>query len=339
MMGLDLPGVGLQPIVGRFGTTFGSIGPIAYLLLTFSVLIGVVGSPAILARAVTTPSVYETRKSIGWAAALVGVLLLTFSSVAAFERDVFINSLIGQSVSAVPVAVQRLIDVGLAAIDGGSGRLTASSVQFDRDGMLVALPVMMGMPHAVVNLVAAGVLAAALAGAAASITQLGIIVGEDVISGPTSWKSSDGQRLMICRLTIAGLLAVTGLGAVSANGDPFLLTLYAIIISGSAIFPMLLLSIWWKRLSSGGAIAGMMTGLVVALVVLLADLKSIGLPGLLAPILALPAALIAAGIASYLTPTPGRHILEMVRDLRIPGGETIYDREMRQARQRGQRMG
>jgi cation/acetate symporter len=79
------------------------------------------------------------------------------------------------------------------------------------------------------------------------------------------------------------------------------------------------------------------TGLFTALAVLLVDLTSLGLPGLIAPVIAVPAALIAAGIGSYLTPAPGRHILELVRDLRIPGGEAIYDREMRQARQRGQR--
>jgi cation/acetate symporter len=113
--------------------------------------------------------------------------------------------------------------------------------------------------------------------------------------------------------------------------------LYAILISGSTIFPVLLLSIWWKRLTVAGAIACLITGLFTTLAVLLADLASLGIPALLAPVIALPAALVAAGIASYLTPAPGRHILEMVRDLRIPGGETIYDREMRQARQRGQR--
>jgi cation/acetate symporter len=337
LMALDLPGSGLQPIVGRFATTFGSVGQLAYVLLTLSILVGTAGSPALLSRAVTTPSVYDTRKSIGWAVALVGILLLTFSSVAVFERDILIGSFVGQSAAAPPATLQRLMDIGLAALDGQGARLTSNSILFDRDGMLVALPVMMGMPLAVVNLVAAGVMAAALAGAATSLTQLGIMLGEDVAGGPSSWTASDGLRVMGCRLAIVGAIAVAGVGAVATNGDPFLLMLYAILISGSTIFPVLVLSIWWKRLTIAGAIACLLTGLFTTLAVLLADLASLGLPALLAPVIALPAALIAAGIASYLTPVPGRHILEMVRDLRIPGGETIYDREMRQARQRGPR--
>lgn len=337
LLALELPGSGLQPIVGRFTTTFGSIGPLAYMLLTLSVIVGVVGSPAILSRAVTTPSVYDTRKSIGWAVALVGILLLTFSSVAIFERDVLVSRFVGHATAAPPAALQRLIDTGLAALDGRGARLSANSILFDRDGMLVALPVIMGMPLAVVNLVAAGVMAAALTGAATSLTQLGIMVGDDVAAGPESWTASDGKRLIASRLAIVGAIAVAGVGAVAANGDPFLLMLYAIAISGSTVFPVLVLSIWWKRLTVGGAIACLLTGLLTALAVLLADLAWLGMPALLAPVVALPAALIAAGIGSYLTPVPGRHILELVRDLRIPGGEAIYDREMRQARQRGQR--
>jgi cation/acetate symporter len=337
LMALDIPGSGLQPIVGRFSTTFGSVGQLAYVLLTLSILVGTAGSPALLSRAVTTPSVYDTRKSIGWAVAIVGILLLTFSSVAIFERDILVGSFVGQSAADPPAALRRLMDIGLAALDGQGGRLNANSILFDRDGMLVALPVMMGMPLAVVNLVAAGVMAAALTGAATSLTQLGIMLGEDVAAGPSNWAASDRMRVMVCRLAIVGAIAVAGVGAVATNGDPLVLMLYAILISGSTIFPVLLLSIWWKRLTVAGAIACLVTGLFTTLAVLLADLASLGIPALLAPVIALPAALIAAGIASYLTPGPGRHILEMVRDLRIPGGETIYDREMRQARQRGQR--
>jgi cation/acetate symporter len=337
LMALDIPGSGLQPIVGRFSTTFGSIGQLAYVLLTLSVLIGTAASPALLSRAVTTPSVYDTRKSIGWAVAIVGILLLTFSSVAIFERDILVANFVGQSAADPPAALRRLMDIGLAALDGQGGRLNANSILFDRDGMLVALPVMMGMPLAVVNLVAAGIMAAALTGAATSLTQLGVMLGEDVAAGPSNSAASDRMRVTVCRLAIVGAIAVAGVGAVATNGDPLVLMLYAILISGSTIFPVLLLSIWWKRLTVAGAIACLITGLFTTLAVLLADLASLGIPALLAPVIALPAALAAAGIVSYLTPAPGRHILEMVRDLRIPGGETIYDREMRQARQRGQR--
>lgn len=335
LMALELPGTGLQPIAGRFATAFGSVGPVAFVLATLSILVGVAGSPALLARSITTPSVFDTRKSIGWAVALAGILLLTFSSVAVFEREFLLSNLVGQPTSAMPESLQRLIELGLATTYGAGAKLTATSIQFDRDGVLLALPVLLDMPRAVVNLLAAGVMAAALAGAAASVTQLGIIIGEDVISGRATWRSSDSHRVTMCRVAMIVSAALAGLGAVVASGDPLMLLLYAFAISGSALFPVLALSIWWKRLTAAGAIAGMSAGLAGALIAVLADFGTIGLHGLLGPAIGLPLAVGAALVVSHLTPVPGRHILEMVRDLRIPGGETIYDREVRQARHRG----
>jgi cation/acetate symporter len=257
--------------------------------------------------------------------------------VAVFERDLLLNTIAGQPSAAIPSGLQRLVDLGLAAVENKPARMTATSVLFDRDGMLLALPVLLGMPLAVVNLVAAGVLAAALAGAAASVTQLGIIIGEDVINAPAGERVSDLQRLWVCRLAIATAGALAGIGAVVAGGDPLLLLLHAFAISGSALFPVLALSIWWKRATTAGALGGLAAGFVTAALVVLADMSSLGLPALLAPAVAIPAAVAATLLLSHLTPAPGRHILEMVRDLRVPGGETIHDREARQARHRGPR--
>ena len=59
----------------------------------------------------------------------------------------------------------------------------------------------------------------------------------------------------------------------------------------------------------------------------------------MAGVFAIPASFAAAIITTYLTPAPSRHVLESVRDMRVPGGETLYDREQRLARlkQRQQR--
>ncbi|MGE3917059.1 MAG: sodium:solute symporter [Hyphomicrobiaceae bacterium] len=337
LLSLDLPGHGLQAIAGRYATVFGSIGPLAFALVVLAVMAGVAGSPSMLSRAVTTPSVYETRKSAGWAVVLAGVLVTTLSSVAVFERDLLLNALSSQPAGVLPVPLQRLVELGLAAADG-RGKLGLSSVQLDRDGMLLALPVMMGMPLAVVNLVAAGVLAAALAGAAVSITQLGIVAGEDVVSRAAGWSGSEARRLAVCRVAIAGAAVLAGAGAALTGGDPLALVLLSLAVSGSTLFPVLALSVWWKRSTALGALAGLVAGLVTVLALAaLAELTGRGLPALLAPAAAIPVAVLAMLSVSHLTPAPSRHILELVRDLRIPGGETIHDREERQARQRGAR--
>lgn len=337
-MTFEVPGAGLQPISGRFASVFGSIGPIAFVLATLSILMGVAGSPALLSRAVITPTVFETRKSIGWAVAILGVLLMTFSSIAVFERDFLMSEIAGQIPDTIPPALRQLADLGIAALPAGQGKISATSVQFDRDSMLVALPVVMGMPQAVMSLITAGVFSAALAAAALSLTQIGIVIGEDVINAPRSWLASDFNRVNACRIAIVVAVGLACGGALLAGDDPLALLLTAFAFSGSTLFPVLLLSIWWKRTNAFGAMAGLASGFAVALmVVLMADLAGIGLPAAMAPAAAVPISILVTMLVSRATPAPQRQMLEMVRDLRIPGGETIYDRQARQSRQRGPR--
>ncbi len=335
LLALDLPGNGMQPLLGRFATAFGSVGPLAFVLLTFSIVAGVAGSPSLLSRAVTTPSVFDTRKSVGWAVVLLGLLLMTFSSIAVFERAIVMEQFSGATNVSLQPGLRRLIELGYATIPQGEARLGVTSVHFDRDSMLLALPVLMGMPQAVVNLIAAGILAAGLAGAGLAVTQIAVIVGEDVVQGPASRQAGEAQRLLVCRLAMIGAGALAGTGALLADGDPLQLLLSALAISGSALFPVLALSIWWKRMTAAGALAGLAAGFAIALVMMaLSGVIKLGLPAVLAPALAIPVAVVVILVVSHLTPAPGRHILEMVRDLRIPGGEAIYDREARQSRQR-----
>ena len=102
-------------------------------------------------------------------------------------------------------------------------------------------------------------------------------------------------------------------------------------LSGSTLFPVLLMSIWWKRCNVWGAICGLLAGFAAAVIgIVSGDLAQFGLSGPMAAAVAAPISLGAVGIGSLLTPAPDRHALEMVRDLRVPGGDTLYDREVRQ---------
>jgi cation/acetate symporter len=63
--------------------------------------------------------------------------------------------------------------------------------------------------------------------------------------------------------------------------------------------------------------------------VLLSETGAITLPSVLAAAVGLPLAIAATIGVSLMTPAPGRQVLDMLRDVRVPGGETLYDREMR----------
>jgi len=71
---------------------------------------------------------------------------------------------------------------------------------------------------------------------------------------------------------------------------------------------------------------------ITVLAILASEAGVIGLTGVLAGLIGLPAGALGALLASLATPGPGRSELELVREIRIPGGEVIYDREVRLAR-------
>ena len=79
----------------------------------------------------------------------------------------------------------------------------------------------------------------------------------------------------------------------------------------------------------------MLAGLGVAtLVVLLAETGVWTLPSVLAGAIGLPAGLIATIVASLLTAQPSRNVVNILQEMRVPGGETLYDRELRLLRLR-----
>jgi cation/acetate symporter len=83
--------------------------------------------------------------------------------------------------------------------------------------------------------------------------------------------------------------------------------------------------VWVARI---GAMAGLASGFGVAVVTMLAG-SAIGLDDALAGLLGIPASVLGTILASLATPAPTRSVLELVREMRVPGGEVIYDREMR----------
>src|SRR4029079_2095237 len=117
-------------------------------------------------------------------------------------------------------------------------------------------------------------------------------------------------RVNLGRISIAVVAALGALVALVAPTDPLRLLLWSLALSGSTFFPVIVLSIWWKRMNAFGAIAGMSCGFGVAVLTVLAGAANIlGLDGALAGILGLPAGVAGAVLASITTPAPGRSVL------------------------------
>ena len=328
----DLPGMGLSVITKRFATSFSTVGPGGFVAAMLIIMMGVASAPWLLPRIATAPGVYHARKSIGWATLTFGIIMLTAAAIAVFMRVLVFDATAGGT---LPAWLQDLAARGYADADTRQAAMDAAhaapgGLALMRDAVLFALPAAAGLPAVFTALAAAGAIAASMAGASASATALGSLIAEDIIFGRKAEPPLDAPRLTTARLCIATVLGLGGAGAALISGDPFDMLLWSLALTGSTLFPVLVLSIWWKRINAFGAMAGLTCGFGVGMFAILAgEFEWLPIDPSLAGVFGIPASLIAAIAATLLTPHPGRHVLELVRDIRVPGGEILYDREMR----------
>jgi cation/acetate symporter len=334
-LAFDLPGAGPEPLVKRFVQSFGSVGSLSFVLMSFVAAAGIAASPGLLSRVGTTPGVYEARKSLGWAVLVVGLVVLTLPAIAVYLRAMLLDQIASHPGDRLPLWFQLLQQAGIAKVEAKTGVVKLASISFERDATLFALPLAAGFPQVLVYLSLAGALAAALAALGSALMTIAAIVAEDVIHGLTGDTAVDTQRVTTARVALIGAAFVSIWLAIAVPADPLQLFVWSLTFAAAVSFPVLVLAIWVERTNQWGALASMVTGFVVtALAMLLAETGAIGLPSALAGAIGLPLALCAGILASELTPAPGRNALDLVSDMRVPGGETLYDRETRLLRLR-----
>jgi cation/acetate symporter len=332
-MAVDLPSTASEPLVKRFVQPFGSIGSLGFVLMTFVVAGGIAASPGLLSRAGTAPGVYEARKASGWAVLIVGLIMMTVPAVAIYFRFMVLDQVVGRSTTDLPAWFEMLQQAGIARVEAKTQFLLLSQIGLERDAALFSLPIAAGMPQVLVYLAIVGALAAALAALASSLMAAAAIVSEDIVIALIDEEAPDAARIAVGRIAVCvlGFLAVWIV--LLARGDPLEFFLWALNLLAATCFPLLLLSIWWKRTNAWGALAGLATGLALtALLMLLNEYGFIALSSMIAAAISAPCAILAAVTATLLTPVPGRTMVDVVREIRVPGGETVYDREARLAR-------
>lgn len=329
-LNVDLPGTASEPMVKRFVQPFGSIGGLGFVLLTFIVACGIAVSPGLLARAGTSPGVYDARKASGWAVLIVGLLLMTIPAVAIYFRYIVLDQVVGKSTDDLPAWFHLLQQAGIVKLETKTQLILLSQIGMERDAALFSLPIAAEFPQVLVYLSIAGALAAALSALASSLLAGASIISEDLVIGLLDEQAPGRARVAVARLAVAGLGFIALWLAIIAPGDPLEFFLWAVNILAASCFPVLLLSIWWKRTNAWGALVGLSSGLLLtAFLILLSETGAISMPSEIAAALAAPCALLAAITTTLMTPVPSRSMVDVVREIRVPGGETVYDREAR----------
>jgi cation/acetate symporter len=216
------------------------------LLYTYSLIIalvcGTAGLPHILVRFYTNPNGTAAKRTTMWVMVLIGVFYLFPPMFGVIGRNI----------------MPELYN-GVSGVKG-------------TDGIVLKLPAILRERYGVLGSILSGV-ACAGAFAAFMSTFSGLLVSmtgalaHDVYGRILRPKSTSEQRLRAFKIAavIIGTVAVL-LGTLVENFEINFMVGQAFAIAASSYFPLLFMSVWWRRMTMRGAATGMLTGGLLALV-------------------------------------------------------------------------
>ena len=333
-------------------------------LFTLSLMIGTAGLPHVIVRFFTVPKVADARSSAGWALVFIALLYLVAPAVGAMARLNLLTDIYPNGTAEAPIAYESRPDwmknwetTGLLKFEDKNGdgliqfyndksdafKATAeakgwagSELTVNNDIMVLANPEIANLPGWVVALVAAGGLAAALSTAAGLLLAISSAISHDLIKGSINPGISEKGELLAARISMGVAIVVATYLGLNPPGFAAQTVALAFGLAACSIFPALMMGIFSKRINNKGAVAGMLSGLIITLVYiflhkgwffipdtnsytdsapLLLSIKStsFGVIGALVNF-------VVAYVVSNATEEPPVEIQELVESIRVPRG-------------------
>ena len=122
------------------------------------------------------------------------------------------------------------------------------------------------LPAFLCGIVVSGILAASMSSASSYLLITGSSVAENIFRGLFKKDATDNQVLIVSRITLALVLLFGIIVAWDENSVIFTVVSYAWAGLGASFGPLTLFSLYWRRTTKQGAIAGMITGAAVVLI-------------------------------------------------------------------------
>jgi len=240
-----------------------------FLALVFCLTLGTAALPHLLMRCYTTPSVRAARQSVTWSLFFILLLYLSAPALAVLVKYEVFNVLVGTPFDSLPAWIANWSKVDpalLSVIDiNRDGVLQLGEIRIGTDIVVLATPEIGGLPYVVSGMVAAGALAAALSTADGLLLTISNALSHDVYYKLVDPNASNGRRVTISKMLLLGVALAAAAVAAQKPADIVFLVSAAFSIAASALFPALVLGVFWKRATARGATLGMASGLLMTL--------------------------------------------------------------------------
>ncbi|MBI9052966.1 MAG: VC_2705 family sodium/solute symporter [Bacteroidales bacterium] len=206
-----------------------------WIAIAFSLMIGTAGLPHVIQRFYVVPKARDARWSVVWGLFFICILYWSAPAYAAF----------GKILSANP-------EVGKLA----------------KDAIVVYTAQLGNVNPLIVGLLAAGGVSAAFSTVSGLLVAGSSAFAHDLYVKIINPKASPKMQLLMARLGTILMAVIVTLLALKNWALIAQLVAVAFSLAGVTIFPLFLLGIWWSGSNKQGAIAGLIAGLLVAVIAL-----------------------------------------------------------------------
>lgn len=326
-----------------FSSSGGAHSRANFLALIFCLTIGTASLPHLLMRYYSIASVSQARRSVFWSLLFVILVYLLAPAYAVFVKLDVLQNLVGVAAESLPAWVTAWSKIGLVSFnDINQDHIVQwAELTISPDIIVLATPEIAGLPYVISGMVAAGGLAAALSTAEGLLLSITAAMSHDIYfkmlrpDASFSWRLIVSKSVMVCVAIIAAAIAVQ---RPSSLVD---MVAWAFSLSGAALFPALVLGIFWPRANRAGALAGMLAGLFITLYYIVrVKFDSIpwlgwygigmdpwfGIQAAAAGVFGVPLGFCVNVVVSLLTRQPPAECQQFIERLRYP--RILYSREM-----------
>src|SRR6056297_994900 len=228
----------ISELSAEFSAPFAGGSYYLWIATCFSLVFGTCGLPHVLVRFYTVQNERVARWSCTWGLFFICLLYLSAPAFAAFGTALYGNE--------------------IGAVYGDPGMSSAAA-----DVIVVLASQLAGLPTWLVGLVAAGGIAAAVATVAGLFIAASSAISHDIYANIINEDATQRQQVLVGRLSIVAIGLLTIVFALDPQQPIAALVGFAFSLAAIVLFPMFFLGLWWENANRLGALAGMVSGLVL----------------------------------------------------------------------------